>query len=188
MTKYHGSSLRDLGAKSTLTEIVGVAARYRIRLVPEYAVLARAVSIVDGLARDLIPDVDIVAEVRPYAMRLMGQRFSPERISGDAFRGLQQAQLVLQDVPLQFNQLLLDLERGNIRVTTVDPEASELRRAIHWAGLRLAVALCAASTVLSGAVLLSVWAPTPLGIPLMALVGMGMLMVGMFLFLSLIHI
>ncbi|MFT5685793.1 MAG: ubiquinone biosynthesis protein [Myxococcota bacterium] len=186
MAKYHGASLRDLGAQSTLTELVGVAARYRIRLVPEYAVLARAVSLIDGLARELIPDVDIVQEVRPYAMRLMGQRLSPERISGDAVRGLQQAQIALQDVPLQFNQLLLDLERGNIRLSTIDPESAELRRVIHWAGLRLAIALCAASTVLSGAILMSVWAPAPLGIPLMALVGMGMLMGGGVLFSALV--
>ncbi len=186
MTKYHGVSLRDLGAQSTLTELVGIAAQYRIRLVPEYAVLARAVSLVDGLARELIPDVDIVQEVRPYAVRLMSQRLSPERISGDAVRGLQQAQLALQDVPLQLNQLLLDLERGNIRLSTVDPEAAELRRAIHWAGLRLAVALCAASIVLSGAILISVWAPAPFGIPLMALVGVGMLLSGGFLFSALI--
>ena len=186
MTKYNGASLRDLGAQSTLTELVGVAARYRIRLVPEYAVLARSVSLVDGLARELIPDVDIVQEVRPYALRLMGQRFSPERISGDAFRGLQQAQVVLQDVPLQFNQLLLDLERGNIRVSTVDPESAELRRAIRWAGLRLAIALCAAATVLSGAILMSVWAPAPLGIPLMALLGIGLLGLGGFLFSGLV--
>jgi hypothetical protein len=119
-------------------------------------------------------------------MRLMGQRFSPERISGDAFRGLQQAQLVLQDVPLQFNQLLLDLERGNIRVSTVDPESAELRRSIRWAGLRMAIALCAAATVLSGAILVSVWAPAPLGIPIMGLLGMGLLGAGVFLFSGLV--
>jgi ubiquinone biosynthesis protein len=186
MTKYHGASLRDLGAQSTLTELVGVAARYRIRLVPEYAVLARAVSLIDGLARELIPDVDIVQEVRPYAMRLMGQRLSPERISGDAFRGLQQAQIALQDVPLQFNQLLLDLERGNIRLSTVDPESAELRRSIHWAGLRVAVALCAASTLLSGSILVSIWAPAPLGMVLLSMLGMVLLLCGGFLFSGLV--
>jgi ubiquinone biosynthesis protein len=154
MAKYNGASLRELSDSSTLTELVAVASRHRIRLVPEYAVLARAVSLIDGLARELIADVDIVAEVRPYAMRMMGSRLSPERLSGEAFRSIQQAQLAFRDVPLQLNQLMLDLEGGRLRIETVDPEADALRIAVRFAGLRVAIATCAAATMLSGSLLL----------------------------------
>ncbi len=186
LSKYHGASLRDLSDSSTITEVVAVASRYRIRLVPEYAVLARAVSLVDGLARELIPDVDIVSEVRPYAARLLSQRLSPERLSGDALRGLQQAQLALRDAPLQLNQLMLDLERGNLRIGVQDVGAAELRQTIQWAGLRISLALCASAASLSGTMLLAVWFPTPQGVPLMAFLGMAMLSSGVVLFVGLV--
>ena len=186
MTKYHGASLRDLSNKSTLTELVGVAGRHRIRLVPEYAVLARAMSLIDGLGRELIPDLDIVTEVRPYAMRMLGHRLSPERLSGEAMRSIQQAQLALRDVPLQINQLMMDLERGQLRLETVDPEGAELRRAVRWAGTRIALALCSGATLLSGAMMLAAWSPAPLGVPVMGLVGWLMVAVGVCLFFGLV--
>ncbi|MEL6341701.1 MAG: AarF/ABC1/UbiB kinase family protein [Myxococcota bacterium] len=178
MTKYHGVSLTDLSDKATLTEIIALASRHRLRLVPEYAILARAVSMIDGLARDLIPDVDIVAEVRPYAVRMLGARLSPERLGSEAVRSLQQAQLALRDVPIHLNQLMLDLERGRLRLVTVDPEADELRRAVRWAGIRVAGAISGAALLLSGALMIAAWSPAPLGIPLAGLLGMALVALG----------
>jgi ubiquinone biosynthesis protein len=164
MVKYHGASLRDLSDRSTLTELVATASRHRIRLVPEYAVLARAVSLIDGLARELISDVDIIAEVQPYALRMVGSRLSPERLSGEALRSLQQAQLALRDVPLHLNQLMLDLEGGRLRIEAVDPEADALRVAVRFAGMRVAVATAGASCLLSGALLLGLSGMSPGGL------------------------
>lgn len=181
MAKYHGASLKELSETSTLTELVTVSSRHRIRLVPEYAVLARAVSLIDGLARELIADVDIVAEVRPYAVRMVGSRLSPERLSGEAFRSLQQAQIALRDVPLQLNQLMLDLEGGRLRIEAIDPESEALRRSVHFAGLRLAAATCGAATLLSGALLLGLLGASPAG-----LLGLMMMAAGAFTFAGLV--
>jgi len=174
MAKYHGVSLEQLSEKASLVEFVQVAARYRIRLVPEYAVLARATSLLDGLTRQMMPEADIIEVVRPYAQRLVGARLTPERLTGDALRLLQQAQLAARDVPLQLNQLMLDLERGNIQITTVDPASAELREDIRHAGVRVALAVVAAGFSLSAALLLSQWAPSPWGVPVVAVLGVAM--------------
>ena len=63
ITKYHGSSLTELTDKGTLMDFIEVASTYKIRLVTEFAVLARAMSLLDGVARRFIPHVDIVGKV-----------------------------------------------------------------------------------------------------------------------------
>lgn len=161
MAKYHGASLEELSEKASLVEFVQVAAKYRIRLVPEYAVLARATSLLDGLARKMLPSTDIVEKVKPYAQRLVGSRFSPERLTGDALRLLQHAQVAARDVPLQLNQLLLDMERGNMSLTIRDAGGAELREDLRHAGIRVALAVVAAGLWLSSAVLLAAWRPMP---------------------------
>ncbi len=169
MTKYHGASLRQLSEAASLVEFVQVAAKYRIRLVPEYAVLARATSLLDGLTRKMLPEVDIVERVKPYAQRLVGTRLSPDRLTGDAIRLLQHAQVAARDVPLQLNQLMLDLERGNMSVTIRDAEADKLREDVRHAGTRVAIGAVAAALVVADAVLFAAWAPAPWGVPLVAL-------------------
>ncbi len=183
MAKYHGVSLESLSDKASLVEFVQVAARFRIRLVPEYAVLARATSLLDGLARRMLPQADIVEVVRPYAQRLLGSRLSPERLGADALRLIQQLQVSSRDVPLQLNQLMMDLERGSVQITTLNPEADALREDVRHAGVRVALALVASSLLLVHGALLIAWSPTPFGlslVPAMAILSglLGLLVLG----------
>lgn len=185
MQKYEGASLAQLSTESSLTEFIEVAGRYRIQLPREFAVVARATSIIDGIAKRLLPDADIVAEVRPLAQRLVSTRFGPERLGQDAFRLIQHAQAAFRDVPTQANQLLLDLERGRIAITAKDPEAEELRMEIRHAAIRLSLALCALALAVSGSVLIAPWAPDPFGVPLLAIGGFGVCGVSALMFLGL---
>jgi ubiquinone biosynthesis protein len=185
MLKYEGASLAQLSTNSSLTEFIEVAGRYRIQLPREFAVIARATSIVDGIAKRLLPDVDIVAEVRPLAQRLVSTRFGPERLGVDAFRLIQHAQAAFRDMPTQANQLLLDLERGRVAITTRDPEAEELRMEIRHAAIRISLALCALALLISGTILIAPWAPAPWGVPLLAISGFGVCGVASIMFFGL---
>lgn len=185
MSKYDGVSLSDLSNRASLVEFIEVAARFRIRLVPEYAVLARTGSILDGITRTLLGDVDIVAEVRPLAQRLVGHRLAPDRVGHDALKLLQQGQMAMRDVPLQLQQLMSDLEQGNLQVGIKDADASALREEVNRAGFRVSMAVCAASLSVSGALLLATWTPAPFGLPLAALLGMFISTVGVVLFAGL---
>ncbi len=182
MAKYHGVSLETLSDRASLVEFVQVAARFRIRLVPEYAVLARAVSLLDGLTRKMMPRVDIVEVVRPYAQRLLGSRLSPERLGGDALRLLQQLQVSSRDVPLQLNQLMLDLERGGVQITTLDPQAEATRAEIRHAGIRVALALVSGALLLAHVLALVAWQPAPWGLPLLPAVAVGSGLLGLWVF------
>jgi len=161
MAKYHGATLNELSQTTSLVEFVETAARFRIRLVPEYVVLVRTASILDGIARRMMPQTDIVARVQPYAQRLVGDRFKPERLAQDAIRVLQHAQMAFQDVPLQLNQVLLDVEQGNLTVRTEQVHAAELREVVRQSGMRGAVAITAGALTLAGAMLLTPLALSP---------------------------
>ncbi|RME29364.1 MAG: AarF/ABC1/UbiB kinase family protein [Deltaproteobacteria bacterium] len=189
MAKYHGASLGQLSEAASLVEFVQVAARYRIRLVPEYAVLARATSLLDGLARRMLPDVDIVERVKPYAQRLLGSRLSPERLTGDTIRLLQHAQVAARDVPLQLNQLMLDLERGNMTLTIRDAEGDKIREDLRHVGTRVAIAAVAGALVVADAIMLAAWGPAPFGVPIVALAVFGTtLMASLAMWALVIHV
>ncbi|MFN7145010.1 MAG: hypothetical protein ACK4YP_14635, partial [Myxococcota bacterium] len=163
----------------------GVGGRHKLHLSRGFSVVAPPTSIIDGIAKRLLPNEDIVAEVRPFAQRLVTTRFGPERLGQDAFRVLQHAQAAFRDVPTQANQLLLDLERGRISITAKDPEAEELRMEIRHAAIRLSLALCALALAVSGSVLIAPWAPDPLGVPLLAIGGFGVCGVSALMFMGL---
>jgi ubiquinone biosynthesis protein len=170
-------------------EIVQMCTKYQIALPPEYAVLSRAITLVEGEVRALLPGVDIVEEVKPYAQRLMQRRFSPERVAVDVSRMVVQAQGHLRDVPTQFSQLVMDLQNGNITIVTRDPDAGRMREEIQAAVLRLSLAAMASTVTMGSLLFLAAWDPRPLGLPVFGLIGGMFLWVGVGLFGALgIHV
>ena len=189
MLKYYGASLDDLANPTTMMEVVQLCTRFGIVLPPEFAVLSRAIALVEGEVRALLPEVDIVEEVKPYAQRLMTQRFSPERLAQDAARVMVQAQGHLRELPTQMTQMLMDLEGGNVTIVTRDPDAGALREEIRAAVLRLSLAAMASTMTMGAMLFLAAWSPEPLGIPIFGIVGLGFFWIGVTLFGALgIHV
>ncbi len=189
MVKYYGATLDDLANTATFVEIVQMCTRFQISLPPEFAVLSRAIGLVEGEIRALLPGVDIVEEVKPYAQRLMARRFSPDRVAVDMSKMLVQAQGHLRDVPTQFNQLVMDLENGNITIVARDPDAARMREEIRAAVLRLSIGALASTVTMGSLLFLAAWSPTPFGIPVFGLFGFMFLWVGAGLFAALgIHV
>ncbi len=182
MSKYYGASLDDLANPTTLIEVVQIATKFRIDLPAEFAILARTVALVEGQIRNLLPGVDIVEEVRPYATKLMSQRFSPDRVAHDVARAAVQIQGHFRDLPTQVNQLLLDLEGGRVTFVTRDPDAGKLRDELRMGVLRLSLAMLASTVTLGALLFLAAWSPAPFGIPLFGLLGASLTFAGAGLF------
>lgn len=189
MVQYYGASLDDLANTTTFMEIVQMCTRFQITLPPEFAVLSRAITLVEGEIRALLPGIDIVEEVKPYAQRLMARRFSPDRVAHDAAKMMVQFQGHFRDLPTQMNQMLMDLEGGNITLVTRDPDATRMREEIRAAVLRLSLAALASTVTMGSLLFLAAWSPTPWGIPVFGLLGAVFLWIGVALFGALgIHV
>ncbi|TNE84353.1 MAG: AarF/ABC1/UbiB kinase family protein [Deltaproteobacteria bacterium] len=182
MVKYHGVSLDQLSTRATLVDVFQLASTYRINLPSEYAVLSRAVTLIEGICRGLLPGIDIVEEVTPYAQRLMRKRFSPERVAGDAAKLIIQAQGHMRELPTQLSQVLMDLEAGNVSFVTKDPEAELLREEIRMGAMRISLGLLASTTTMGAVIFLAAWSPAPLGVPVFGLIGFLILGIGIGLF------
>lgn len=175
MVEYYGATLDDLSSRDTFMEVVQLATRFKIGLPAEFAVLSRAIALIEGIIRSLLPDVDIVTEVRPYATRLMSRRLAPDRLLQDVGRTVVQIQGHLRDVPTQFNQFMLDLDAGKITFVTVDPDAERLRAEMRMGVLRISLAALGATLTMGAFLFLAAWSPEPFGIPLFGVLGFVLL-------------
>ncbi len=182
MTRYYGASLDDLANRTTFMEVVQLCTKYHISLPPEFAVLSRAITLVEGSIRGLLPGVDIVAEVRPYAQRLVERRFSPDRVAHDTARLMLQAQGHFRDVPQYLAQFMMDVEAGTITIITRDPDSHRLREEIRAAVLRLSLAALATTVTLGSMLFLAAWSPEPWEVPIFGLLGLMSLGAGAALF------
>lgn len=145
------TSLDEVDSSGFAQEFAEAAQLFRIKLAPEYSILVKATTTIEGLIRNLYPEVDLVGIARPYVQQVLARRLSPmtllQNFAGEA---TELAALVAR-LPAQLDQVLHDVETGNLQVRAVTPALDEVPALLHQMSGRIgltafafAMTLCAA--------------------------------------------
>ena len=156
LDRYGGLAMQDQDTSRIALDILDLASRYQLRLPEEYAVLARSEVALDGIARSLVPDWDLMEATLPYAQRLASDRLNPERLGGDVLRSGMGALNILKDLPAQVDQLMFDVERGNLVVQADTPAVDRLTDTLDRIGRALIFGVGASAFLVASSTLLGV--------------------------------
>ncbi len=172
---YLPSSLKDVDTRHLLADIMNLAVKYRIRIPREFAILSRASIAVEGILRSLYPDMPIGEIFLPYAKQLLADRYDPNLLlqGGGLMKTLLRLQGVADEVPLQLQQLLLDLESGKFSMTVKSEQVMELNSSIRALAVVAFAGLCACGFII-GTFIAFAGKPLELwGVPVMGLLGIA---------------
>ena len=100
---------------------------------------------------------------------------------------MQQIQTTVRDVPLQLNQMMMDLQTGNINVGVMDRDAEKMRSEVRWVGIRLSMAMIAGSLGVAGALLVAPFSQLSFqGMPVTAVSGAVFISISFLMWLGLL--
>jgi len=144
--------LKDIEINKLLQNVLEIASRYRLRLPPEIFLMMKAVATVDGVARRLDPDFDIISKASPYIIRIKLARFSPKRIGDDIVTMAAESLHFFRQFPkdmldiaylLKKNRLNLRLEHKGLetQLSTYDQISNRISFSIIIAALIIGSAL-----------------------------------------------
>ena len=150
--KYLGKSLGEIELSAMLRDLVDGAKRYGIEIPGGFLMMGKALMTVEGVGKEIYPDLDVFEEVKPYFLRLIQQRYSPERITQDVIRGVTRLSHAAGEAPMQMQEILEDLRKGNFHVQVAE---TTLKDATDRLGRRIFSGLVVASSVLSGSLLMA---------------------------------
>ncbi|MEO8877651.1 MAG: AarF/UbiB family protein, partial [Polyangiaceae bacterium] len=150
--KYLGKPLKDIELSSMIRDLVQGAMKYGIEVPTDFMLVGKALMTLEGIGKQLDPELDVMSEASPYFIALLKDRYSPQRIGNDLWRGVEQLSRAGYDMPMQLREVLEDLRLGRLSLRMVDPE---LPRTADRLGRRLFTAAVVATLIGSGTVLLS---------------------------------
>lgn len=170
---YLPTSLKDVDAKHLLRDILNLAVKYRIRIPKEYAILSRAAIATEGILRSLYPEMPIGEIFLPYAKQLLAGQYDPAQLQGGMMRALLRLQSTANELPLQLQQLLLDLESGKFTVTVKTEQLQELNNNLRALAVIAFAGLCACGFIIGSFISFAgkpweIW-----GIPVMGILGIA---------------
>lgn len=170
-SRYLDRSIQDVDSAVMAQEILNLGMKHRLRIPPEYTMLGRAGATVEGIVRELHPEIDVGEVARPYAERLLVERMLPEDLEGGVYRTLLQLQGLSQDVPLQVSQILSDLSTGRFRIDVTGRELERLTNSLLMSATTLAGAILGGAFIVGSFIGMAQLEWTLFGVPLVGLVG-----------------
>jgi ubiquinone biosynthesis protein len=171
--KYLGRSLADVEMSGLIRDLVQGAIKYDVEMPAEMMMVGKALMTVEGIGKQLDPQLDVWTELRPFLTKVVMERYSPQRIARDVLRGVRQLSSSATSLPGQVHDILDDLRAGKLAVVSRD---ADLAKATERLGQRLFVAIVAASMMASSIALLIANRHPDLALALLG--GAGLLIAG----------
>ena len=150
--RYLGKRLKEIELGPLLRDLVMGSRKFGVEVPSEFLMLGKSLMTVEGVGKEIYPELDLLEEVRPHFIKLFQKRYSPERMTEDAFRGLRRLGSAASEMPLQLEEILEDLRKGAFSIRT---QQTQLESAADRLGRRAFSGMVVGSLIISGAILLS---------------------------------
>jgi len=154
--------LKDISFGQLLLRLFQTARRFNMEVQPQLVLLQKTLLNVEGLGRDLYPDLDLWRTAKPFLERWMneqvGVRAFMRSIADNAPRWAER----LPEIPGLLHEVLKRAEGGKFKVVADDGDRRELYHILRRAEQRIYVAIIGAALVISAAVILALDSFMPL--------------------------
>ena len=153
--------LKEISFAQVLLRLFETARRFDMQVQPQLILLQKTLFNIEGLGRQLYPELDLWQTAQPYLRKWMRERMSPRAVLRRARSQLPDVLVALQAVPQIFQTVVRDATEGRLRVSVEPLGAAERRDAKRRSDLRRDLTIAAAVLWVSGLVWLAFSAQIP---------------------------
>jgi ubiquinone biosynthesis protein len=172
LEQYYSLPVEKISFGQSMQDLIGISAKYRIQLPPDFIVLARTFFGVEGLARSLNPELNLVEAARPTAEKILRQRYDPRKLGKNLWRQIRGLERFLTNLPSQMHELMLKLLQGHLKIEFQHEGLETLQHNLDRASNRLSFSMVVAALIIGSSLLLTAGRGTALShLSILGLVG-----------------
>ncbi len=144
----YNKPLKEISFAQVLLRLFETARRFDMQVQPQLILLQKTLFNIEGLGRQLYPELDLWKTAQPVLREWMRERISPRTIFKEIRAHLPDALLTLRQIPPILQTLVRDQADGT--AAAVGKELARLRAAMHGTALRRDLGVAAGVLWLSG--------------------------------------
>ncbi|MCP4116764.1 MAG: AarF/ABC1/UbiB kinase family protein [Desulfobacteraceae bacterium] len=176
MTEFAGlyleKPLKEIRIGQVINDVLETSAHHGLRIPPDLFLMMKAFAAVEGVAKSLDPDFDMIAAAVPYVRAAKLSRLSPKRVSEDVMGVVRESLRFARLFPSDFLELLRLAKLGkfgvNVRIEGLDRMLSTYDQISN----RIAFAIIIAALIMGSAqVINSDVPPFVFGVSLIGIAG-----------------
>lgn len=172
LDRYLYLPLKELEAGKILQDLLELVSRHQIFFKPNFYLMMKAITTVEGVGRILDPDLELIKLAQPFMKKVKSDRLRLHRIAEEAGLATSEYIDLLRDLPEELRSILSQLRQGRMKLEFEHRGLSELRAALDQVSNRISFAIVLASLIIgSSLIILSGIPPKWNDIPIIGLIG-----------------
>jgi ubiquinone biosynthesis protein len=148
--------LKDISFGTVLLRLFEISRRFDMRIQPQLILLQKTLLNIEGLGRELYPDLDVFQTASPILRQWMRERVSGRRLIGDLRTQLPELMTALRGLPPLVKGAVQRAQDGQWRLQVETDGIEALRETIRETQRRRDSMLLVAAVLLGGIVWLAV--------------------------------
>ena len=158
------------------------------RLRPQLLWLTKSIAIQEDVARSFKTDFNMIQFGRPYAKKVLTDKFNPVRHPEEMFLWLEDGLDVIRDMPYDIGILLREMTKGKLKIEFQHIGLEPIRLTLNHVANLLSLTITLAALLISSSVIVLARVPPFIGsIPVIAFIGyLGALFIGAIMAISIL--
>ncbi len=170
--QYHGVPLKGFDLGVMLTDLTALLRDHALNLPSDLVLLIKALITLEGVARQLDPDFDMVAQASPFLRRAMLARYAPEALVKRSWQAVTGSVELLTGLPQDLRQLLRSARSGRFQLHVDVTRLKKFGNQLDRAASRMAVGNIIAALIIGSSIVMTVkGGPTLFGLPMLGTLG-----------------
>lgn len=146
--------LKDISFGHLLLRLFQTARRFNMEVQPQLVLLQKTLLNIEGLGRQLYPDLDLWQTAKPFLERWMSEQLGPKALLKNLKANLPLWAETLPQLPTMIHDLAKQAQKGELELQWRSEEMAKLRREVRAANRRSFAAIIASGLIVSAAVIL----------------------------------
>ena len=169
---YYDLVLQDIKIGRLFSEFIEILTHHQIHYPPDYMMLAKALVIMEGVGRQLDPEFNMIAHMRPYVNKLILERFSPKNMTMQASKIAHAYTALAKNLPHDIKEFLNRLNRNQFKIDLEHRGLEKLVTDLDRSSNRVSFAVVIGSLIVGSSLVMQIdKGPMVFGFPLLGLLG-----------------
>ncbi len=147
--------LAEISFGQLLLRLFQTARRFNMEVQPQLVLLQKTLLNIEGLGRQIYPELDLWATAKPFLERWMSEQVGPRAALNRLKENVPQWGEKLPEIPSLIHEVLHQARHGKLEVKGNTEELEKIRREILRANQRTFFAILGSSLIISAALLLA---------------------------------
>ncbi|MDR6920312.1 ubiquinone biosynthesis protein [Chryseobacterium sp. 2987] len=148
----HSSSLQNIDVQVIINKMKDILAHNRLYMPDYFYLLFKGISLIEGVGRNINPDLDIVKSLHPYSRKIFTKKISPKNLLKTGMDRMMNFTDNVDEIPKELRSVLQKLDENKFTVSTEIKNIEKTNQLIKSSVVNLVLAMILGANIIATAI------------------------------------